>query len=144
MRTRMVDAAHGLRPVKLAAGLVPDEGVIRPAVPQALHNLLELAGPGVTLGMGNMRIAAEVAGLGGGVGCHQVPAGTAAREMIERGVLACHMVGLVVTGGGRGDQANALGHHAQRREQGQGFEIHRPGAATGQCITGGGNAVGNE
>jgi hypothetical protein len=65
---------------------------------------------------------AKLQRLGGGVRGHQIPAGRR-RQVIERGEFARHMVRLVVAGGRRGDQADALGHRAQGREQGQRFEM---------------------
>ena len=63
------------------------------------------------------RSAAEVVRLGVLARGDQVPAGAAVADVVERGELARDVIGLVV-GRRRGrDQADALGHHRQRRQQ---------------------------
>ena len=48
--------------------------------------------------------------------------GAAAADMVQRGEAAGDVIGLVERGGGGRDQADPLGHHRQRRQQGQRLE----------------------
>ena len=97
--------------------LVQHEGVVLPGVPEAEHHLHELGGALVAIGVRRMLGMAEVERLGGGRRGHQVPAGAAFAELIERGEHPCHMERLEI-GGGRGrDQADVLRHRSQRAEQ---------------------------
>ncbi|MNN53793.1 hypothetical protein D3C81_1685740 [compost metagenome] len=140
----MVQCTHPIRPVEQPSGLVTHEGVVCPAVPQALHDLLEFPGARIALGMRDVHLPTKVAGFGGRIGRNQVPASTATGQMIQRGELACYVVRLVVAGGGGGDQADALGDRAQRRQQGQWLEVGRACAVAGQGVGGCGNAIRDE
>ncbi|MGF6441233.1 hypothetical protein QF002_002042 [Paraburkholderia youngii] len=89
-----------------ATGLVADERVVFPAIPQRLHHFGEFGGPLVTLGMVRSRVAAEVARrrqIGGG---HDVPAGPAVADVIERRTAPGNVVRLVVAGRGGADHAD--------------------------------------
>ena len=109
----------------LAGRLVHHDGIGLPAVPQPLDDGGELAGAVIAVGMRHVGVAAEIGGLGLVVGGHQVPAGAAAVDQVERGEFARQVIGLVV-GGGRGrDEADLLGHGGQGGQQGQRLEIHR-------------------
>ena len=102
--------------VEAALLLVEDEGVVVPGVPQAAHDLDELAGAPVAHRLRQMVLAAEILRLrviGRG---DQIPAGAAAADQVERGEAACDMIGLVVGRGRGADEADVLRH---RRERGQ-------------------------
>jgi len=62
----MVNTPHPGRVDILAGVAIGDDGIVRPPVPQPLHDIHELGGDGIAAGMVRMR-AAEIAG-GGGVG----------------------------------------------------------------------------
>src|SRR5215472_7082119 len=97
LEARHVQAA---RADEAAARLVAYEGVIVPAVPQQPASLDELFGDGIALGMRRM-LAAEDGGrfvVGGG---DHVPGGPPARQMVERGESACHVIGLGIGRRGR-------------------------------------------
>ena len=108
---------------------VADEGVVGPRIPQAGDDVVELAGAGVALGVLHLLVHAEIErGVGIGRG-HQVPAGAAVRDVVERGEAAGDGVGRLEGGRGRGDQAEMLGHHGERRQQRQRIERGHRGAA---------------
>ncbi|CAB3958132.1 hypothetical protein LMG7053_05550 [Achromobacter ruhlandii] len=107
----------------LAAGLVAQEGVVLPTVPQSQHYVVEFSGAGVAAGVFHVFVQVEVLRLALAAGGHQVPARAAAADVVERGELARHVVGLVVGGGDGGDQADFLGHGGQRRQQRQRLEM---------------------
>jgi hypothetical protein len=106
-----------------AAGLVEDAGILLPAVPEALHHLHELGRALVAEVVFHVLLAAEVAGLDLGPGGHDVPARAAAAEMVQRGPFARDVIGLVVGGGGRRDEADMRRHRGERREQRQRLQL---------------------
>lgn len=144
MLAAVVQGADAIGAVVLAAGLVTDEGIVRPAVPEAVHHPLEFAGTGIAFGMPQMAVAAEIAGFRGGIGSHQVPAGAPRGQLVQRGEGAGHRIGFVIAGGDRGHQADALGHPGQRGQQGERLEQIGAGHARGLGTFGGGHAVGDE
>ncbi len=96
---------------------VADEGVIRPGVPKPRHHVVELARAGVALAVLHMLLQPEIerrVRIGGG---HDVPAGAAAAEMIERGEPPGDVIGRIEGGRAGGDQADMLGHLRQGRQQ---------------------------
>ena len=101
---------------------VADEGVVGPRIPQAGDDVVELARPRIALVVLHLVVHAEVLrriGIGRG---HDVPAGAALRDVIERGEAAGDGVGRLEGGRGGGDQAEMLGVLRQRRQQGQRIE----------------------
>ena len=96
---------------------VAHEGVVGPGVPESRHHVVELARAAVALAVLHVLVEPEVerrVRVGGG---DDVPAGTAAAEMVERGEAARDVIGSVERGRAGGDQADALGDLRQRREQ---------------------------
>ncbi len=132
------------RVVMQAGGLIRNERIVVPTVPQPGHHLLEFARTRIALGVHVMRIAVEIQRFIGGVGGHQIPAGTPAGEMIQRGELARHVIRLVIAGGHGGDQTDALAHHCQRAEQGERLEQAGTRHARGHRPTGRSQTIGNE
>ena len=88
-----------------------------------------LAGAGIALGVRHLVVHAEVERRVGVGRRHQVPAGAAVADVVERGEAARDRVGRLEGGGGGGDQAEMLGHHGQRRQQRQRIERRHRGAA---------------
>ena len=106
-----------------AALLVAQQAAIFPAVPQADHDLVELGGALVALGMRHVLVEAKILGLVLDLRGHQVPARAAAADMVDRHEAAGDVVGLVV-GRGRGrDQADPARHHGQRGERRRRLEL---------------------
>ena len=79
-----------------AAVLVADESVVFPTVPQAGDDLGELHRTVVAIRVRVMLLAAVVEGLGLVVRRHQVPAGTSAADLVQRGELPRQRIGLAV------------------------------------------------
>ncbi len=52
--------------------------------------------------------------------CHDIPAGAAAANVIERREFARHMIRLVIRRRSRGDEADMFGENGERRKQRQG------------------------
>ncbi len=74
------------------------------------HDLGELVGAVVALGVPVVRVAVEVQRLDLHAGGDEVPAGAAAADVVERGELARDVERLVVARRGGADQPDALGH----------------------------------
>ena len=106
----------------LAAVGVAQEGVVLPAVPQPQHHVMEFS-RARALRVLHVFVQAEVLGLALTAGGDQVPARAAAADLVQRGELARHMIGLVVGGGDGGDQADLLGDGGQRRQQRERLEV---------------------
>ena len=102
---------------------VAHEGVVVPAIPQALHDLRKFARPAVALCMIEHAVATKVCSLGGLVGGDEVPARAAMADVVERGELARQMIGLLIGGGGGGGEANVFRHHGQRGKQRERLEM---------------------
>jgi len=102
--------------------LVADDGAVLPGIPQAEHDLGELAGAGVAVGMRHMRVVAEIERLGGGKRSDEIPAGAALADLVERGEEARDGERLVIGRRHGGDEADALRHRGERAEQGQRLE----------------------
>ncbi len=89
----MIEGVQACGVKKDAVVDVADKGVIGPAVPQPGHDIEKFAGPAVALAMfhlfGHAEIARGVRVRGG----HQVPAGAAAAQMVERGKAARNQIG---------------------------------------------------
>ena len=96
-----------------AALLVAQQAAVFPAVPQADHDLVEFGGALVALGVRQMLVEAEILRLVLDLRRHQVPAGAAAADMVDRGEAAGDVVGLVVGRGRRRDEADPAGHHGE-------------------------------
>src|SRR5262249_35556459 len=93
---------------------IEGEGILLPAVPEALYHIDELCGPRVTRVIVGVLFAVEVAGLGLGPGGDDVPARAAIADEIERREFAGDVERLVVGGRGRGDEADVLRHDGER------------------------------
>src|SRR5262245_41096732 len=88
---------------------VPNEGIIVPTVPEPAHHVRELDRTVVALAVFVVLGAPKIPGFRlVGRGDH-IPTGSAMADVVERGKFACHIVGLVVTGGGGRYQADPLG-----------------------------------
>src|SRR5690606_15927296 len=115
-----------------------------------LHHIEEFLGALVAFAVVRQRVLVEVQRLGRRRGGHQVPAGAAVGDPVQRGELAGQVVGLVVGGAHGADQADTLGHRRQGGQQGERFQS---GAAGGErqllqagttVAGGGGHRVGDE
>ena len=101
---------------------IADEGVVGPAVPQAGDDIEEFAGPPVAVAMLHVLGEPEIqrcVGVGGG---NQVPAGTAAADVVERREAPGDQVGRLESRRGGRDQPEIFSHHRERRQQGQWIE----------------------
>ena len=78
------------------------EGVVVPAVPQALHHMRKFASAIVALGMDVHALAAKIGGFRALVGGDEVPARAAVADMVERGEFAREVIRLLIGGGGGG------------------------------------------
>ena len=88
---------------------VADEGVVRPAVPQSRHHVVELARAAIALAVLHVLVEPEIqrrVRIGGG---DDVPAGAAAADVVERGEPARDVIGRVEGGRAGGDEADMLG-----------------------------------
>src|SRR5262249_7921178 len=87
------------RMVEVLAGfLVAQEGFVAPRVPQTHHYIGEFLGPAVALGMRLVFFPAEIHRLHFAPAGDDVPADTAAAEVIERGEFARDRKGVAVGG----------------------------------------------
>ena len=96
---------------------VADKSVVGEGIPQARHHIVELARPLVALGVLHVVFQPEIqrrVRVGGG---DDVPAGTAAADMIERSKAAGDVIGLIEGGRAGGDQSDVFGCARQRRQQ---------------------------
>src|SRR5262249_31514386 len=87
---------------------IADERIICPAVPQAGHDIVNLARRSVALVMLHMLLHPEIQRrirMGGG---DNVPAGAPATEMVERSEAPCDVIGRVKGGRAGGDKTDAL------------------------------------
>ena len=103
---------------ELAGVLVAGQGAGFPGVPEAFDDFHELGGAGVAGGVVEVGVAVEVAGLGVGPGGDDVPAGSAAADVVQRGPFAGDVERLVVGGGGGGDEADMGGDGGEGGEEG--------------------------
>ena len=108
---------------------VADEGVVGPAVPQSRDDVIELAAALVAFAVRHVLLMAEIQRRVGVGGRDQVPAGAAVADVVERGEFAGDVVGVVVGGRCGGDQAEPLGDHRERGQQGERVERGDGGAA---------------
>ena len=116
--------------VEIDAALdIADKGVLGPAVPQPGHDIEELAGAAVALAVLHVLGQPEIERRVGVRGGDQVPAGAPAADMVERGEAPRDQIGRLEGRRGGGDQPEMLGHHRQRRQQGQRIERGHRGAA---------------
>ena len=104
--------------IEIEPGLdVAHEGVVGKGIPETGDHVIEFARPLVALGVLHMVVESEVqrgVRIGGG---DDIPAGTAAADVIERGETPGDMIGLVERRRSRCDQADMLGGAGQRRQQ---------------------------
>jgi hypothetical protein len=105
-----------------AAGLVVDQGVVFPAVPETLDDVQILGRQAVAGVVRQMLGLAEVLGRAFQPGGDDVPAGAAAADVVQRGELAGHVEGLGIGDAERGHQADVLGHRGQGRQDGDRLE----------------------
>src|SRR5262245_21509535 len=94
--------------------LIEREGTLLPAVPEALHHFDELGGPRVPSVVVDVLLAIEIAGHGLGPGGADVPTGATVADDVNRCEFAGNVERLVVSGRGRGDEANVLRHDGER------------------------------
>ena len=106
-----------------AALLVAQQPAVFPAVPQAGDDLVELLGALVALGVGQVLVEAEILRLVLDLRGHQVPAGAAAADMVDRGEAAGDVVGLVVGRGRRRHEADVVRDHGERRQRRRRLEL---------------------
>ena len=105
-----------------AAGLIANKRIVGPTVPQPRHHRMEFPRAGITGGVGEMLVAAEVVRGFGVAGGDHVPPRAPLAQVIERGEAASDVERLVISGAGGGDQTDPAGRPGQRREQRERFE----------------------
>ena len=118
----MTDRPHALRVGVASARSIVENRVIGPAIPQPLDHGHVLFGPLVALGMADLANTAEVAGGLRRPGGDNIPADTAAADVIERAKLPREVIGLGVGGRSGRDQTDALCRHGQRGKRGDRLE----------------------
>src|SRR3978361_777217 len=91
-----------------AGGLVADEGVLVPAIPQPVHHLGEFRGTVITIGVGRMLLQAVVERFRLVVRRHQVPSGSSTADLVQRSELPSQCVWL---GGGCVTASDYVEHH---------------------------------
>ena len=102
-----------------ARRLVAREGVVLIAVPQALDDVDELAGPLVALAVLEVLVATIVPGGALQAGGHYVPSRAALADMVQRAELPGDVVGLPIRSGQGADETDLRGRDRQGRQQGQ-------------------------
>ena len=112
-----------------AAFLVADPGIVRPAIPQTGHDLIELAPAVIALPVLDMLLQAEIQSCIGVRRGDQIPAGSAVADVVQRRELAGDVIRIVERGRGGGDQSKPFGDHGQRGQQRQRIEGRIGGAA---------------
>jgi hypothetical protein len=125
----MVEHVHPVGVEEDPALDVAQEGIVGERVPQALHHRDEFVRPVVAVGVLGMVREPEVPRRVGVRGRHHVPARPAAAEVVEGGEAPGDVVRLVVGGGRRGDEPDALRHHRERGQQRRGVERGHGGRA---------------
>ena len=120
--TFMVERMHAIR-IEIESRIdVADESVLRETVPETGHDIVELARAAITLVVVQMILSAKVES-GVRIGRrHDVPAGAASADMIERREAARDMIGLVKRRGRGCDEADAFGRARKSRKQSEGLE----------------------
>lgn len=119
----VVGDANAADIVEDARGTVLDDGLLTPAVPQLGHHVDRLLGDAVALVVVDHTAGAEVVRGGLGEAGHEIPAGPAPAEVVQRKQLSRQVI-RVSQGRRSGDhQADPLGDRGQRRGRGQGFEV---------------------
>ena len=111
---------QGVEPVgieELPRPDIPREGVVGPAVPQAGHYIVILAGPAVTLGVRHLPGLAEVERGIRIRGRDEIPARAPVADVIERCETPGDRIGRLERGRCGCDEAEAVGDHRQRRQQ---------------------------
>lgn len=125
-----------LRRIEEHAGLlVPYERVVLEAFPEFADNVDMLGGAAISVGMRKLRVAIEVLRRQVARRGHDIPAGAALRDQVQRGELAGSRIGLFVGGRGRGDKAEMGGEGRKGGEQRHRFEAGDAGIAAFACST---------
>ncbi len=99
------------------AGLVTDEGVVLPAVPQRLDQRREFVGARVALAVIGRGGPAEIARRARIGGRHHIPSGAPATDMVQRRKTPRDVVGLVVAGRYGGHQPDMRGRGGDAGQQ---------------------------
>ncbi len=122
MLARVVEGVQLGRVEEDAARDVGGEGVVLVGVPQAAGDLDELQGAAVAGGVVEVFVEPEVLRGAGVEAGHDVPAGPAAADVVERGEAAGEVEGRVVGRTGGAHQADVPGVGGHGGEEGEGFE----------------------
>ncbi|MNN23323.1 hypothetical protein D3C81_1367170 [compost metagenome] len=101
------------------------EGIALPAAPQAIHHIHEFTRAPVSLSMLHVLFGTEIGGFVRIAGRHQIPAGAASADQVERRQAARQHIGFVVGGAGRADQAEVFGYRCQGWQQRERIERDR-------------------
>ena len=118
----MVDRMHLAGIGKHPGRLVQHQRIVFPAVPQIGSYLHEFFGLGVAILGRRMLVETEIGGrIGHGSG-HDVPAGAAVADVVQRAERTGQIVGFTVGGAGGGDQTDTLGDCGNGRQPGDGLE----------------------
>ena len=112
---------------------IADESVLGETVPETGHDIVELACAAIALVVVQVIVSAKVE-RGVRVGRrHDVPAGAASADMVERGEAARDVIGLVERGGRRRDEPDAFGGAGESGQQSERLE-RRHGRAPSQRL----------
>ena len=143
----VVDLVHLARIDEDAAHLVDHQRVVFIGVPQIEHQIDELLGPFIAVGVRRMTGDREIL-RNVGRRRNDVPSGSALADVIERGELPRQQIRVLVGGRGRRHEPDPLGHLRQCRPQRHRLEMRRmtdPAAHVGVTVAvPAGRAVGYE
>ena len=130
VRAEVICPVQLLRMVEGAAFLVAYERVVLETVPELPDDLDVLLRAGIAEGVRVLLIEIEI--VRGSLGCrrHDVPAGPAAGDEVERGEFAGEVVGLLVGGGGRRNEAEMGGERRECGKQRHRLETRHLSAST--------------
>gem|GEM_PF-5427561 len=109
--------------IENARCLIPDKGVLFPAIPQFFYNVDELIRSLVALVIAQMFVFAEVPGLLLRPGGNHVPSCAPAADMVDRRIFTSNVKWFVIGGRRRCNQTNLRSACTNSREQGQGFKF---------------------
>ena len=115
----VIQAVQLARVEKLPSGTVAHKRIVFVRIPQPLHHLNVFGGTPVAGGIVVMFVAAVIAGGTGIATGHHVPAGAAFADQVQGGEAPGDVIGRVIRGGQRTDQADMPRAHGQCRQQGQ-------------------------
>ncbi len=121
----VIEYVNPIRPQELSGRLVLRKGIVGPAVPQPPHDRGEFRRPVVAFVPRHVIRPAEVQAVLGVGGGDEVPCGTTATDVIQRGEFPRDEERLLVGCRRSGDQPDVIRHRGDDREQRHRFEHRR-------------------